>query len=181
MCICIQVFMWTYVSDSLEYTPSRGIAVSWSFVTTFKLVAGHTVSQGCHLLRWAHRISDRPVLAIPASSPVTSQALCIPANGALCRPCVLLCCSSSLGFCSCFSLPFSLPLCPNASIFHTPTQLSPPLVQPFPTSLPTARAYLSFCRVGVGLYFVHYAPSFQLQGESPRAASLVLYSRASSR
>lgn len=174
--------MWTYVSDSLEYTTSRGIAVSWSFLTTFKLVSGHTVSQGCHLLRRAHRISDRPLLTIPASSPITSQALWIAANGAVCRPCVLLCDSSSLGFCSGFSQSAFLfsPLSKCLYLSH-PNSAVTPLVQPFPTSLPTPRAYLFFCRVGVGLYFVHYAPSFQLQGELPRAASLVLYSRASSR
>lgn len=171
--------MWTYVSDSLEYTPSRGIAVSWSFVTTFKLVSGHTVSQGRHLLGRAHRISDRPLLTIPASSPVTSQALWVAANGAVCRPC-------------CFAVLFLLPglllkfLSVCLSLFpfvQVPLSFTPQLsrVQPFPTSLPTPRAYLFFCRVRVGLYFVHYAPSFQLQGELPRAASLVLYWRASSR
>lgn len=169
MCICIQVFMWTYVSDSLEYTPSRGIAVSWSFVTTFKLVSGHTVSQGRHLLGRAHRISDRPLLTIPASSPITSQALWVAANGAVCRPC-------------CFAVLFLLPglllrfLSVCLSLFpfvqvplsFTP-QLSchPPLCSLFPHHFPPPELISSSAGSGWGCILSIMHPVSNCRGSCP--------------
>ena len=131
---------------------------------------------------WSHPL---PEVLSPRASPTQASGnhssiispyapvLCTKAHRAPAGPvCAVLFCDSGLLFTFVSSLPFSFPLCPNTSIFLTPARLSSPtwcrLLPPHFSSRqpsPPSREALQFgC----------YTPCFQLQGELPRAASLVL-------
>lgn len=149
---------------SLGCIPRRGIALFQSFVTTFKWAAGSTIShRGC-LLGWtpgSHEWASAEHFSIVSHH---SPAPCTPANGALCRSCMhlfwsCLWASAHVSFC----LPFFFPLYPKASIFHTPTQLSPPLMQPSSTLLLTHETHSSFWG---SLHFVMY-PASSCRGSCP--------------